>query len=239
METDPRIVINALVELAGHEEALAEARSALARGRRQRRDQRELAAEYDADADAADAELRRAETGFRRRAREIRELEETLRAKRDLLVGLVDRRQHRALGEEITALERRRDRLEDEAYELLDEAEVHSGEVAEARQDGSRAQDRRSVAEAELAAAHDRVDATEHEAATEIARLVDLLPADVARHVGRLRSRGDRAVVWLQDGACGGCFGLLPPQQAIAVDKGRILVRCASCSRYVVHRPWR
>ncbi|MCP4574296.1 MAG: hypothetical protein GY838_18195 [bacterium] len=238
METDPRIVVNALVELAGHEEALAEARSALARESRQRRNQRELAAEYDADADAAGTQMQEAETGFRARAREIHDLEEALGAKRDLLVGLVDRRQHRALSEEITALERRLDRLESEAYELLDEADERSDEVAEAKQGGRRAEDRRTAAAAGAAAAGDRVDALEHESAVEIARLLDLLPPDVARHVKRLQTRGGRAVVRLEGGACGGCFALLPPQQAIAVDKGRLLVRCASCSCYVVHKPW-
>lgn len=239
METDPRIVVNALVELAGQEEALADARAALAHGRRRLRSHGELAAEYTADADAAETEGRRAESGFRRHAREISDLEAALGAKRDLLVGLVDRRQHRALGEEITALEKRRDRLESEAYALLDEAEVHADERSEARQGGRKARDRSKTAAEDVAVARDRVDLAEHEAAVEIARLLDLLPVDVARHVKRLQGKGDRAVVWLQAGACGGCFALLPPQQAIAVDKGRLLVRCASCSRFVVHRPWR
>lgn len=239
METDPRIVIDALVNLAGQEETLAEARSALSRGEKRRRDQRELAAEYAADGDGADHARRRAESGFRARAREIRALEDSLHAKRALLVGLADRRQHRALTEEIAALEQKLGRLETEAYELLDEAEVHSSEADEAKRGEARAADARTEAETELAAARERAAAAEAEASEEIARLVALLPPDVARHVGRLRSRGDRSVVYLRDGACGGCLGLLPRQQAIAVSKGRVLVRCASCSRYVVHRPWR
>jgi predicted nucleic acid-binding Zn-ribbon protein len=239
MDTDPRIVVNALVELAEHEEALAEAVAAVDRSRKRHRSQGELAEEYGSDADAADAGRRTAESGFRRRAREIQDLEASLRAKRDLLVGLVDRRQHRALAEEIGALEQRLDRLETEAYELLDAADAHAGESDEARLGRRKAADRRAAAGADLAAARDRVEAVEHAAAVEIARLLRLLPPDVARHVERLRTRGDRAVAWLQDGACGGCFALLPPQQAIAVGKGRLLVKCASCSRYVVHKPWR
>ncbi|MCB1183680.1 hypothetical protein KDM41_09600, partial [bacterium] len=72
----------------------------------------------------------------------------------------------------------------------------------------------------------------------EIARLLALLPPAVRRHVERLHGGGRRAVVWVAGGACGGCFGQLPAQQAIDADKGKSLVRCAGCARYVVHRPW-
>ena len=75
--------------------------------------------------------------------------------------------------------------------------------------------------------------------ASELERLLHMLPEAAKRHVQRLRKNGGPAVVRVQGGACGGCFGQLPVQQGIDAEKGRTLVRCAGCARYVVHRPWR
>jgi len=66
-----------------------------------------------------------------------------------------------------------------------------------------------------------------------------MLPVDVGRHVQRLRGKHDRAVAWVDEGTCTGCYAHLPAQLGIAAGRGRELVRCASCARYVVHRPWR
>ncbi len=228
MDMDIRIVIDVLVELAECEDELAGARATLDRLRKRTRGRGELAAEYGEDADVADGARREAESGYRRRDREIRELEAGIVARRERLVGLADRRQHRALTEEISAQVRRLDKLETEALDLLEEADERSGEAGEARREAS------TLAEAEPKAA-----ALEAETVAEIRRLMAMLPPDVARHVVRLRRGDGRSVARLENGACSGCFGLLPAHQAIAVDKGQALVRCTTCTRFVVHRPWR
>lgn len=233
---DPRIVIDVLVELGQNEERLAELRAEARRDEKRRRDARELAAEYGTDAAEADADGRRAESELRQADRELRTAESELSDKRDRLVGVTDRRQHRALLEEIAALERRIGKLEMAGLEAIVSADVAQETSDQAGRDaehaGRRAPDedpdgdcRRDEAVAELEA--------------EIVRLTGLLPPDAGGHVQRLRRRGDRAVAWGDKGTCTGCFSQMPPQHGIAVECGRQAIRCASCARYVVHRPWR
>ena len=69
-------------------------------------------------------------------------------------------------------------------------------------------------------------------------RLLKMLPEAVARHARRLRQRDGMSVAYLSDRACGSCFGQLPMQQGVAVSRGSRYVRCPSCSRFIVHRPW-
>jgi len=156
--------------------------------------------------------------------------------KRDRRVGLTDRRQHRALGMEITALEKKLEELELAALAALEASEEGDREAGEARRAAKRVADRTPAPDP---AADHRTAAAAVELQQEIERLVSLLPPDIGRHVARLRQRGDRAVVWVDEGVCTGCFAQLPAQQGIAAKLGRVLVRCASCSRFVVHRPWR
>ncbi|MBE0566756.1 MAG: hypothetical protein IH621_12395, partial [Krumholzibacteria bacterium] len=85
----------------------------------------------------------------------------------------------------------------------------------------------------------DRAEAARAEIQGEIDRLLQMLPPDVARQVGRLRRRDGHAVAWADQGACTGCFARLPPQDALAADQGRSLVKCPACTRYVVRKPWR
>ncbi len=73
----------------------------------------------------------------------------------------------------------------------------------------------------------------------DLERLLGMLPPGENRAVIRLREKLGQAVVHHQDGACLGCFNQLPQQQAIVVEQGRIVVRCPSCMRFIVHRSWR
>lgn len=72
----------------------------------------------------------------------------------------------------------------------------------------------------------------------DIERLLGQLPPDIGRHARRLRTRYDRSVSYVRSGACDACFQQLPPQQAAEVARGRKLLRCAGCARYMVHRRW-
>ena len=237
MDMDPRIAIDLLVELGRHEEELAELRASKARARRQARDQRALADEYDDDAEAAADAGREADRDFRRYDREMRAVEAMLETKKDRRVGLTDRRQHWALGEEIAALQRKLEDLELAALAALEAGDAGEKEAGEARREAERVSARMPAPDPE---ADRRTEAATLELEQEIERLVGMLPPDIGRHVARLRQRGDRAVAWVDEGGvCTGCFGQLPAQQGIAANKGRVLVRCTTCSRYVVHRPWR
>jgi predicted nucleic acid-binding Zn-ribbon protein len=61
-----------------------------------------------------------------------------------------------------------------------------------------------------------------------------MTPAAVAGHLGRLREQYDQAVVRVEGRSCAGCGGQMPQQQAIDAARGKALVRCPSCARFVV-----
>lgn len=236
---DAKTVVNLLVEIAELEELHTQARQRVQLNARKDQDLRELQAEYEADAAKADAESKQTGHDFRSRDREIREVEARLADRRELLLGVTDNRQHLALTEEISALARRLDHLEDEAIAFLEEEESRVQHAGESRQEslahGSETEDALHSMERESKDLADRIKNIE----LDLQRLVSMLPDADARHVQRLRQKLDQSVVFVHNGACCGCFNQLPVQEAINVDRGRTLVRCPSCLRYIVHRPWR
>ncbi len=236
---DPKTLVNILVEIAELEELQVQAQQTIVRNERKDHDLAELQAEYEADAQAAAAEAGTRGRDFRTINREVKETEARLADRRDRLIGVSDRRQHRALTEEISSLENRLERLEEEAILIL-EAEETDTEAAEAVRQESREMEARAQAEHEAMGAESRTMADRlANIELDLNRLVGMLPEAEKRHVTRLRGKLDRSVVFQHNGACRGCFNQLPVQEAINVDRGRTLVRCPSCLRYIVHRPWK
>lgn len=236
---DVSVLIELLVELGGLEDELVTARDARQRSEQRGSDLRELQSEYVQDAvDAAETD-QSTQVSIRSRENEIRATEATLAAKRDRIVGISDRRQYRALQEEIAALEGRLDRLETEAIELLESSDVRARQAVDSADARDRQEDESRQELAELSRNRSQANAAETEILAEIERLQKMLPVKEGRLVERLRRSLPQAVVHISNGACGGCFGQLPPQQAIAADQAKAVVICPSCARFVVHRPWR
>jgi predicted nucleic acid-binding Zn-ribbon protein len=236
---DDKIVINVLVELAGLEEELIAARALQARNRDREASLGDLQEEYRRDEDEAAKTGVETEVRFRNREGEILQTEQLLADRRARLAGLGDPRQIEALRHEITQMEQRLDALETRALELLDEAGDTNRDAETARQETREQEDRRLREQGAMRDASAQAAAAEKELELEIERLVGLLPPAVLRHVRRLKRGLDQSAVFVSGGACGGCFGQLPAQQGIAAENGSSLIQCASCSRYVVHRPWR
>jgi predicted nucleic acid-binding Zn-ribbon protein len=235
---DDKVLIDLLAELAGREEEREMAAHTLDHHTDREEHLRELQAEYEDDAARAREGDLSAAVQLRVKEAEIRTVEAELAVKRDRIIGISDRRQYTALQHEIAALEQRQAGLESEALLLLDKTEGTERDAAVAAAEARRQAARGSGEIAQLTAESERAERRSAELADEIARLVGMLPDGIRRHVQRLQQDGGRAVVRVESGACGGCFGQLPAQQAIDAEKGRGVVRCAGCARFVVHRPW-
>ena len=236
---DSKTVVNILVEIAELEDLQAQAQHTILENASRDTKLRELQAEYAADAERADAETQKKGRDFRTRDREIREVEARLEDRRDLLVGVSDRKQHKALTDEIRSLEIRLDRLETEAIACLEEEDSRAEEADQVGRE-SREHGREAKASLQTMAA----DSVELEArikniSLDMERLIGMLPPVEKRHVERLRQKLDQAVVFQHNGACCGCFNQLPVQEAINVERGRGIVRCPSCMRFIVHKSWR
>ena len=236
MET--KILIELLAEIAELEQLRLDARDTIGRNDEIRFSLHELQDEYEKDAAAAAAANQGAQATVRGLDLEIRQVQELLKVKRDMEIGLTDRRQLRALHEEISGLERRLEGLEERTIEILENEEAMGSAARQSAEETAAHKERadqevaaRGHQSAELKGRLGNID-------EELARLTGMLPDAERRHVERLRGKLDRSVVHLQDGACLGCFHSLPVQQALDVDQGRALVRCPSCMRYVVHRSW-
>lgn len=235
---EKKVLIELLVEIAELEQLRVEAASTVQRHDEIRFSLEELQTEYEKDAAEAAEANRRAQVTVRGLEREIQQVEELLEIKRRMEVGLTDRRQLRALHEEIGNLTRRLENLEDQTIALLEKEDALGAAEQESTGESDRhgqkvareVESRRRESQA-LEQRLQHIDA-------ELARLLGMLPDAERRHVQRLRTKLDQSVVHLQDGACLGCFHCLPQQQALDVERGRALARCPSCMRYVVHRSW-
>ena len=236
---DPSVLLNLMVELAGLEEELAEARAVLTHHSRRDKHLRELQQEYVVDAASAESAGRDAAVTLRQTDRRIRDVETVLERKRDQVDGVTDRRQHQALQNEIKGLEAELERLELTGLELLEATDLKDGETVQACSDLDRQSGRGAEEMATMADESEKARAAEEEIDQEIQRLIGIMPAAEGRHVQRLRGQYDRAVVRVQSGACGGCFSQLPVQVGLDASQGRALVRCSSCARYVVRKPWK
>lgn len=236
---DPEVMLNLMVELAGLEEELATAQATVAHHTRRDLHLRELQEEYEADAARAEVEGQSAAVTLRGAEGRIRDIEAALAAKRDQVIGVSDRRQYQALQNEIKALETEMDRLETEAIGLLDEVGGTDQHLDRAKDERDSQAAKGSAERTKMGAETVQAQAAELEITAEIERLIGMLPAQISRHVVRLRKQYSQAVVRIQDGACGGCFGLLPAQQGIDAAQGRALVQCSSCARFVVRKPWK
>lgn len=232
-------MLNLMVELAGLEEELAAARATIAHHGRRDRHLRSLQDEYVADAENAAAAEKGAEVDLRRTEGRIRDVESALARKRAQVGAVGDPRQYRALQDEIGNLEAELDRLETSGLELLDDVRRKDTAAGEARRDRDAQESRGTEELDQMRREMEMARAAEEEIVQEIDRLTGLLPDVESRHVKRLMANLPQAVVRVQSGACGGCFSQLPAQQAIDAEQGKALVRCGSCSRYVVRKSWK
>ncbi len=236
METS--VLISVLVELARCEEERLDTGQRLAADRARLAFLAELGRECSADAVEAEGHAARSTASLHGQEVRIADLEAALERKRAQLAAAGEAKQRQALDREIAALQERLDRDFEDYCRLSGETDDRRDDAVRARTD----RDARGLQEererAEILARRGLLEAAAADIELEIARLRDLLPPQVGRHLERLWSKGLLAVVAVSGRACGGCFAHLTPQQAIAADKGKDLVRCPSCSRFVVHPPW-
>jgi uncharacterized protein len=136
---------------------------------------------------------------------------------------------------EIESMRQKASQYDDRALEILVQEEEIQKEIdrlARVVADEKRKHDE--------AAGRLRVDQAEVEgelAAKEAERgsVVDRLTPPLRAKYERIRrSKGDLAIVGVEDGACGGCGYALPPQRVQEVRRNRDIVLCEGCGRILV-----
>jgi predicted nucleic acid-binding Zn-ribbon protein len=183
---------------------------------------------------AAQAQETRINKQVRALEREIEDIQtrvDRLRQQRD---QVKDNKIYQALTAEIANLGQEIDRRETEILQAIERDEVQEQEVTRQQAERDRLQVEIKERREELATIVVRAEAAQAELEREIATCHSQLPPTVASTVDRLRTSLVLPVVRLDGEACGGCHAQFPTQVSLAITKGRSVVRCQACGRYVV-----
>jgi len=144
--------------------------------------------------------------------------------------------EYRALAHEIETCNQDIFKIEDREIELMEQAEAAQKQTTQATQ---AANDARKLMESQLAQLADREQNLKQELATleanrqELAAAVD--ESTRARYERLTRSKGERVVVGVQHGVCGGCHMRLPPQLLVECQAQQEVVTCSNCGRILYY----
>src|SRR5438477_7811022 len=144
--------------------------------------------------------------------------------------------EYRALAHEIDSCKGEIVKIEDRELELMEQAEATQKEVVRANH---AATETRKLVEEQTTQLGAREQALKKELAELEVNREELAAAagDVGRaRYGRLvRSKGERVVVGVQHGDCGGCHMRLPPQLLVTCQAQQELVTCSNCGRILYY----
>jgi uncharacterized protein len=144
--------------------------------------------------------------------------------------------EYRALAHEISMARSAIVKLEDEQLELMEQGEATQKEVAAAQHASEEA--RREIARQTV-----ELDSRETNLKAELARLEaeravlagEADPEILTRYERLRRTKGERVVVGIAHGVCGGCHMKLPAQILISCQTSPELVPCANCGRILYY----
>lgn len=146
-------------------------------------------------------------------------------------------REYTSLQHEIDAIKEKSSQVEDAILEILEKMEKLSatvdeeeGKLTEFRHEADREKTELGLREKELS---DRI-AIKYD---ERKRLVVNLDDALASRYDRIRERkAGLAVAAVQNGACGGCYRRIPPQEIQELKKMERIIACEGCGRIIVWR---
>jgi predicted nucleic acid-binding Zn-ribbon protein len=146
-------------------------------------------------------------------------------------------REYEALQHEIDALKEESSKVEDEILELLEKAERIS---SAAKQEERKLAEFRQEAEKEKTGLDNRLKELADEIAVKMDErkrlVVDLDDALVSRYDRIREKKGGLAVACVQNGACGGCYRRIPPQEIQELKQMQRIIACEGCGRILVWR---
>jgi predicted nucleic acid-binding Zn-ribbon protein len=146
--------------------------------------------------------------------------------------------EYRALAHEIELCKAAIVKLEDQQLELMEQAETIQKEGSQASR---LAKEIQSVVEAQM----NQLATRETQLTQELANLQSdrsQLAATVAepyrnRYERLLKQRGEKVMVGIDRGVCGGCHMKLPPQNLISCQSDEEIVSCPNCGRLLYYTP--
>jgi len=192
---------------------------------------------------AAQGELENAKLRVKQIESSRKDLELEVEAKKQMIVRYANQQfqtrkneEYRALAHEIEMCKDAIFKIEDKEIELMEQAEAAQKEVLRATRAVNDARKLMDEQVAQLDALEENLkrDLAELEANREaLASAVD--ESARARYERLVRSKGEKVVVGVQHGVCGGCHMKLPPQLLVTCQAEKELVACSNCGRILYY----
>lgn len=192
-----------------------------------------------ASANLLATETEKAELAKRQRALEsdIKQHNEQIKKYGTQLSEIKTNKEYKALNSEITYLKEKISELESQELELMDAENAIKARIETDRKELDAAEALKRDKEGELRAQIDGLE-TEIEALrgarTELAHT---LPANLVRQYGNMiKNKKNSAVVYIENGSCGGCGFVIRPQIRIELQQRKKINFCESCGRILIAR---
>lgn len=168
---------------------------------------------------------------------DLREIGDKMNKFQGQLYQVKTNREYEALQHEIDALKGKGSEVEDEIIELLEKTEKIAATAAE--QEGKLGAFR-GEAEKEKRELDRRLETLAGGIAVKLDErkrlVVDLDEALIARYDRIRDKKGGLAVASVKNGACGGCYRRIPPQEIQELKQMQRIIACEGCGRIIVWR---
>lgn len=144
--------------------------------------------------------------------------------------------EYQALAKEIQTCKAKIAKLEDQQLELMEQGEVAQKQAAEAAREAKETQTQVDRELADLATREENLQTHQGELSEGREALAEAVDGSLLGRYERLRkTKGDRVLVGIDRGICGGCHMALQPHLLLACRAGQEVVMCSNCSRILYY----
>lgn len=144
--------------------------------------------------------------------------------------------EYKALGHEIETCKREIRKLEDQQLDLMEKAEAGHRQVQEASEQAAQTRRESDRILAELAQREQALQKRLAELQAGRAELASAVePGMLSRYERLRRTKGEKVVVGVEHGACGGCHMGLPAHVILGCRSALELVQCPNCGRILFY----
>ncbi|NLW18880.1 MAG: hypothetical protein GXY81_04235 [Candidatus Cloacimonetes bacterium] len=193
----------------------------------------------EATANMLNSETIRAEIGKEQRTVEgdIKQHQETIKKYAGQLSEIKTNKEYKALNSEIAYLNEKISELEGQELELMDKEAEARKKVEEDKKVLEAAENVKREREGELRKKIESLDLEIERLRTDRTELAKTLPQNLVRQYAHMiKNKGNCAVVFSRNGACGGCGFVIRPQIRIELEQRKKINFCESCGRILMEK---
>ena len=231
-------VIEKLLVLQERDRRILRVREELARLEPDRREFQARTAATQAALDAAKAKGKQIETDRKKLELEAESRKQQIERYALQQFQTKKNEEYRALAHEIDTCKRNITELEDRQLELMEQSETLQKQIAAAQREAAEA---RLLAEGQLREMAAREQSLREELTalesnrTQLTAMIEERVLRQYEHI--LRHKGDKVVVGIEHGVCGGCHMRFPVQLMVSCQAAKDLVTCPNCGRILYYTP--